>query len=104
IAEDVAGKLIRYIASGGTVGAVNVPQVDLPERPPAPPQPGAEDQLSHRILHFHRNRPGVLSAIHKAIADLGANVSGEYLQTDARLGYVVLDVDRADTEALVTRL
>lgn len=101
IAEDVAGKLIRYIASGGTVGAVNVPQVDLPERPA---QPGAEDQLSHRILHFHRNRPGVLSAIHKAIADLGANVSGEYLQTDARLGYVVLDVDRADTEALVARL
>jgi D-3-phosphoglycerate dehydrogenase len=108
IAEDVAGKLIRYIRHGGTVGAVNVPQVDLPERvvrPGAEGEPAGEPaELPHRILHFHRNRPGVLSAIHKAIADLGANISGEYLQTDARLGYVVLDVDRADTDALVPRL
>ena len=48
--------------------------------------------------------PGVLSAINRIIADCGANISAEYLQTDARIGYVVLDVDPTDADSLVERL
>src|SRR5690606_23940309 len=68
IAMDVASKLTRFIDTGSTIGAVNVPQVDLPEQ--------ADGQKrAHRVLNFHRNVPGVLGQIHKAAADLGVNVA-----------------------------
>lgn len=102
IAQEVAGKLTRFINDGSTIGAVNVPQVDLPgqgER--ADEAPG---QRPHRILHFHKNVPGVLSRMHEVIASCGANVSGEYLRTEGELGYVVLDVDPTDAQAIVEPL
>jgi len=103
IAEDVALKLIRFVNIGSTTGAVNVPRVELPEQARlARASTGA--QRPHRILHFHRNVPGVLSKLHAAIADLGINVTSEYLQTDPRLGYVVLDVSPSDAEDLLGRI
>jgi D-3-phosphoglycerate dehydrogenase / 2-oxoglutarate reductase len=98
IAEDVATKLIRFVNNGTTSGAVNVPQVELPS------QDAGETARRHRILHFHRNVPGVLSKLHGEIAALGGNIAAEYLQTNADIGYVVLDVDPMDTSAVVERL
>lgn len=92
IAEDVAGKLIKFVNVGSTTGAVNVPQVELPDQSGA----GERVRRSHRILHFHRNVPGVLSNLHSAIAKLGANISAEHLRTDDEIGFVVLDVDPTD--------
>jgi D-3-phosphoglycerate dehydrogenase len=97
IAEDVASKLIKFINNGSTTGSVNVPQVELPEQggrveaagKDAPP----ESSRHHRLLHFHRNVPGVLSKMHGVIAGLGVNINAEYLQTNRDVGYVVLDVD-----------
>lgn len=100
IAEDVVAKLVRFINHGSTTGAVNVPRVELPE------QPGDEREARrpHRILHFHRNEPGVLSKLHTLIAELGVNITGEYLQTNAHLGYVVLDVSPTDADELLARI
>lgn len=102
IAEDVVVKLIRFINHGSTTGAVNVPRAELPEQARVADQ--AETQRPHRILHFHRNEPGVLSKLHHAIAELGVNITAEYLQTNARLGYVVLDVSPTDAEELLGRI
>ncbi|MBX3358104.1 MAG: phosphoglycerate dehydrogenase [Phycisphaeraceae bacterium] len=107
IAEDVAAKLARFINNGSTAGAVNVPEVDLPEQGMAESRGkagGRKAERRHRILHFHRNVPGVLSKMHAAIAALGANIAAEYLQTNADIGYVVLDVDPTDARAIVERL
>ncbi|MCA9298888.1 MAG: phosphoglycerate dehydrogenase [Phycisphaerales bacterium] len=93
IARDVASKMLRFVNNGSTTGAVNVPEVDLPE------QKGA-----HRILHMHRNVPGVLSKMHRAIADLGVNITGEYLRTDEQVGYVVLEVAPAESEPILHAL
>jgi D-3-phosphoglycerate dehydrogenase len=98
IAEDVARKLMSFVNTGSTTGAVNVPQVELPGQD----EPG--EKRSHRILHFHRNVPGVLSKMHGLIATLGANISAEYLRTNADLGYVVLDVDPTDAEPILAGL
>lgn len=98
IAQDVAGKLARFIDIGSTTGAVNVPQVELAEQPP-----GARGR-PHRILHFHRNVPGVLGRLHQALSAHGANVSGEVLGTSEGLGYVVLDVDPGDSRPVVDEL
>jgi D-3-phosphoglycerate dehydrogenase / 2-oxoglutarate reductase len=94
IGEDVAAKLIRFVNNGSTTGSVNVPIVDLPEQVHADAAaPGDGKRRSHRLLHMHRNVPGVLSEMHTLIAELGVNINAEYLQTNRDIGYVVLDVD-----------
>jgi D-3-phosphoglycerate dehydrogenase len=104
IAEDVAAKLLRFINNGSTAGAVNVPEVDLPEQAAPAGAPAGRRERRHRILHFHRNVPGVLSTMHGIIAQVGANIAAEYLQTNADVGYVVLDVDPTDAAPIVERL
>ncbi len=110
IGVDVATKLARFINNGSTTGAVNVPEVELPSQ--SPPHPDDEPRASasgpsssrpHRILHFHRNVPGVLSRMHGLIAALGGNITAEYLRTTQDIGYVVVDIDPVgSTEASVT--
>lgn len=82
IAQEVAGKLVKYSDNGSTVSAVNFPEVSLPDH-----------HGQRRLLHVHRNRPGVLEGINRQFADGGINVSAQYLQTTNEVGYVVIDVD-----------
>lgn len=82
IAQEVADKLIRYSDNGSTLSAVNFPEVSLPAHPG-----------KHRLLHVHRNVPGVLSAINGVLSASGLNVAAQYLQTNADIGYVVIDLD-----------
>ncbi len=82
IGVEVAEKLIKYSNNGSTLSAVNFPEVWLPEHPG-----------QHRLLHTHRNQPGVLSAINAVFSEHRINVAGQYLQTNAKIGYVVIDVE-----------
>jgi len=82
IGREVAEKLIRYSDNGSTLSAVNFPEVALPEHPG-----------QHRLLHIHRNTPGILSAINQALSAANVNVSGQYLQTRGEVGYVVIDIE-----------
>jgi D-3-phosphoglycerate dehydrogenase len=85
IGIEVSGKLIKYSNNGSTVGAVNFPEVSLPEHPG-----------KHRLLHIHRNQPGVLSKINGVFSGESINIAAEYLNTDVRIGYVVIDVECGD--------
>ena len=85
IGEEVALKLIKYSNNGSTLSAVNFPEVSLPEHPG-----------KHRLLHIHCNRPGMLSAINAIFTESNVNIAAEYLQTDAKIGYVVIDVEGDD--------
>lgn len=82
IGLEVAAKLIKYSDNGSTISSVNFPEAALPSHPG-----------SHRILHIHVNRPGVLSEINKFFSDHSINISAQYLQTNASVGYVVTDID-----------
>ena len=81
IGTEVAAKLVRYSDNGSTLSAVNFPEVTLPEH-----------AGSHRILHIHRNVPGVLSQINDVFSREKINIDGQFLRTDAKVGYVVIDV------------
>ena len=83
IGEDVSNKLLNYLEKGITFGSHTVPALSLP------PQAGA-----HRILHIHRNVPGVLSAINSELSRHKINIVGQYLKTNESIGYVVVDVDK----------
>jgi D-3-phosphoglycerate dehydrogenase len=84
IGRDVALKLINFIDKGITVGSHSVPEISLPAK-----------QGTHRLLHIHRNVPGVLSAINRVISDMNINIEGQYLSTNDKIGYVVLDITQS---------
>lgn len=83
IGEDVSNKLFQYLEMGITIGSHTVPPLSLP------PQEG-----THRILHIHKNVPGVLSAINTQLSKHKINILAQYLKTNEEIGYVVLDVDK----------
>ena len=83
IGEDVGRKLLQYLEMGASTGSHTVPELNLP------PQEG-----THRILHIHRNVPGVLSEINTELSRNRINILGQYLKTNEEIGYVVLDVDK----------
>lgn len=82
IGLDVTSKLLKYLELGTSEGSHTVPPVSLPS------QAG-----THRILHIHRNIPGVLGDINSRLSKRGINIVGQYLKTNDDIGYVILDVD-----------
>ena len=85
IGLEVAAKLLKYSNNGSTMMAVNFPEVSLPEH-----------RGKHRLLHTHRNVPGMLAAINAVLADAKINIASQYLETSRQVGYAVIDVDGAD--------
>ncbi|HHU39195.1 MAG TPA: phosphoglycerate dehydrogenase [Propionibacterium sp.] len=92
IGSFVAGKLADYSENGSTVLSVNLPPV-------AAQRPGI-----HRIMHLHRNVPGVLAKINTILAEHGTNIDGQTLATRGQVGYVVLDIGGEVSDAVVEAL
>ena len=93
IGLEVAEKLVKYSDNGTSTSSVNFPEVALPAHPG-----------KHRILHIHRNVPGVLSEINRVFSDLQINIAAQYLQTNEAIGYVVIDTDAASSHLALDRL
>ncbi|QFU74248.1 phosphoglycerate dehydrogenase [Halioglobus maricola] len=93
IGMEVAEKLAKYSDNGTSTSSVNFPEVALPEH-----------AGSHRLLHIHRNVPGIMSAINNVFSETGVNVSAQYLQTNEDVGYVVIDVDADYSDIALERL
>ena len=83
IGLDVSNKLVQYIETGATSGSHTVPDMALPIL-----------ENTHRILHIHKNIPGVLSAINAVLSENGINILGQFLKTNQEIGYVVLDINQ----------
>ncbi len=92
IGLEVAEKLVKYSDNGTTTSSVNFPQVALPEHPG-----------KKRLLHIHRNEPGVMTNINRTLADAGANIAAQYLQTLEGVGYVVVDIAADEVNASAMR-
>ncbi|ABC28500.1 Phosphoglycerate dehydrogenase and related dehydrogenase [Hahella chejuensis KCTC 2396] len=93
IGREVGEKLARYSDTGATVTSVNFPEVSLPSHP-----------QNHRLLHIHENVPGVLSEINSVFSDNGINICGQYLQTNDKVGYVVVDVNKDYSDLALQKL
>jgi len=93
IGLEVAEKLVKYSDNGTSITSVNFPEVALPAHPG-----------KHRILHIHHNIPGVLSAINQVFAENKINVAAQYLQTNEKVGYVVIDLDAQSSELALQKL
>ncbi len=89
IGLEVAESFRRYLKIGSSAGAVNFPNVDLPV-----------GQGASRILNVHRNEPGVLREINGIISEAGANIQAQYLSTDEKIGYLVMDLEIKNVQNL----
>ncbi|HMT27670.1 MAG TPA: phosphoglycerate dehydrogenase [Bacteroidia bacterium] len=93
IGIDVATKMISFLETGSSTGSLTVPALSPPVQ-----------QDAHRLLHIHKNVPGVLSEINGILSGLKVNILGQYLKTNSDIGYVVLDVDRKTSSKALSEL
>ncbi len=93
IGLEVAEKFVNYSDSGATVTAVNFPEVAIPQQ-----------EGTHRLLHIHRNIPGVLSAVNRLFADNNINICAQSLMTRGDVGYLVIDVDDSDSQVALEKI
>lgn len=93
IGIEVANKLALYSDNGSTLTAVNFPEVSLP----------VQGNVT-RLLHVHKNVPGVINQINKVFADNNINVAAQYLQTTPSIGYVVMDIHSDNAEEILKQL
>lgn len=93
IGSFVANKLAQYAADGTTTLSVNLPAVALPQPP-----------STHRLVHLHRNTPGVLAQVNGILAEHGVNVEGQLLATKGDLGYVLTDIGIDYSDEVLAKL
>ena len=93
IGIEVAEKLVKYSDNGTSTSSVNFPEVALPAHPG-----------KHRLLHIHRNVPGVLQQINTVFGANNINIASQYLQTHGDIGYVVIDIDVAHSDVALAKL
>jgi D-3-phosphoglycerate dehydrogenase / 2-oxoglutarate reductase len=89
----VPERLLEYINNGSTTGSVNCPEVQLPLL-----------QDSHRILHIHRNVPGIMAKLNNIFAKHHINITGQYLKTNETVGYVIVDIQKAYSREFVQEI
>ncbi len=92
IGIEVAEKLVKYSDNGTSTSSVNFPEVALPAHPG-----------KHRLLHIHRNVPGMLSRVNEIFSAGNINIDAQFLQTDSEVGYVVIDVSADAQQANVLK-
>ena len=93
IGSYVPDKIIDFINSGNTSSSVNFPKLSLPEQ-----------SESHRLIHIHKNEPGVMLEINKIISRYNINIKGQYLKTNEEIGYVITDIDSIYNKEVVKSL
>ena len=98
IGIEVGNALCRYINYGGSVGAVNFPEVNL--------RPITEQEVrSIRICYVHHNQPGALLAVNEIIGL--HNVDKQHSDSQKDLAYLladISDVSESDIQDIYTRL
>lgn len=93
IGVEVATKLARFINNGSTEGAVGFPNVVLPELSGA-----------HRILHIHKNVPGVMQKVNAMFGKARINIEAQILRTHGEIGYLIMDTEKKATREMVEKM
>lgn len=93
IGEYVSKNLHAYIADGSSIGSVNFPQLYLPTM-----------NYPQRILHIHKNVPGILANINKLFAECECNIEGQFLKTNDEIGYVITDLNHEIKDHILAKL
>jgi D-3-phosphoglycerate dehydrogenase len=93
IGHYVPERLLEFMNNGSTTGSVNFPELQLPLL-----------KDSHRLLHIHKNVPGILAKINNIFAKHSININGQYLKTNETIGYVIMDVEKGYSDEFIQEI
>ncbi|KAI9750465.1 MAG: D-3-phosphoglycerate dehydrogenase 2 [Chaenotheca gracillima] len=83
IGIEVADALVRYVNEGTTLGAVNMPEVNLRSL--------TLDEPNHvRVIYIHHNVPGVLRRVNEVLGD--HNVDKQMTDSRGEIAYLMADI------------
>jgi D-3-phosphoglycerate dehydrogenase len=75
-------RMIDFMNTGATYLSVNFPNLQLPRM-----------EKSHRLIHIHQNIPGIMAQINTIFAAHNINIVGQFLMTNAKIGYAITDIN-----------
>lgn len=86
-------RMAAFINNGDTQMSRNFPNLQLPKV-----------KNGHRLIHIHKNVPGVMAYINLVFARNQINIMAQYLMTKGDLGYVITDIGTKYDERLLKEL
>ena len=75
-------RMIDFMNTGTTYLSSNFPNLQLPRI-----------EKSHRLIHIHKNVPGIMAKVNTIFAKHDINIVGQFLMTNASIGYVITDIN-----------
>ena len=94
IVLEVCKTLKDFLSLGSIQNSVNFPNLILP-----PIEKGVS-----RVSNIHKNQPGVLSEINKLVSESQVNIKSQYLATNEKVGYMVMDLEKKNIKKLVDKI
>ncbi|HEY0055335.1 MAG TPA: HAD-IB family phosphatase [Pedobacter sp.] len=80
-AQFISKRTADFINKGDTHLSANFPNLQLPKVANA-----------HRLIHIHKNVPGIMAQINQIFATHNINIVSQFLMTNAAIGYAITDV------------
>jgi D-3-phosphoglycerate dehydrogenase len=75
-------RMIDFMNTGTTYLSSNFPNLQLPRI-----------EKSHRLIHIHKNVPGIMAKVNTIFAKHDINIVGQFLMTNSNIGYVITDIN-----------
>ncbi|TCD03361.1 HAD-IB family phosphatase [Pedobacter psychroterrae] len=75
-------RMIDFMNTGTTYLSANFPNLQLPRI-----------EKSHRLIHIHKNVPGIMAKVNTIFAKHDINIVGQFLMTNPSIGYVITDIN-----------
>ena len=91
IGIEVSDALIRYVNEGVTLGAVNMPEVNLRSLT-------LEEPNHVRVVFIHKNVPGVLRLVNEILAD--HNVDKQMTDSKGDVAYLMADISNVNANEI----
>jgi D-3-phosphoglycerate dehydrogenase / 2-oxoglutarate reductase len=86
-------RIIDFINKGHTYLSSNFPNLQLPHK-----------QDSHRLIHIHKNVPGIMARINNIFARHDINIVGQFLMTNSDIGYAITDINAQYDKVILKEL
>eukprot|EP01083_Nonionella_stella_P072483 195505_1 len=95
IGSEVATKVVRYLETGATVGAVNMPNAKLVSHE-------NDSGKRFRITYLFKHHQSVLSSVIHLLSEFV--ILGQSLATNRGYGYIIIDTEKKISDGIITKL
>jgi D-3-phosphoglycerate dehydrogenase len=75
-------RVADFMNTGATYLSSNFPNLQLPKI-----------EKSHRLIHIHKNVPGIMAKINTVFAKHDINIVSQFLMTNPEIGYAITDIN-----------